>query len=139
MVIFDFRTGKIPNRLCAVGALTGVASSICDGIVRQGIKGGAVGGLGALVGLGLPIILLFILHRVKALGAGDIKLLAMAGSFLGIHIIYVIFYSFFIGGIIALIIIISNHLITDNKRHYLHFSLEIFLGFLWFVTVGGGF
>ena len=81
----DVQSHRIPNRLVLSGLLLGLA---CNGLLplvaqpplgQFGTLGWSDSLLGALVGLAalLPMYLL------RALGAGDVKLLAMVGAFLG--------------------------------------------------------
>lgn len=72
----DFRTRRIPNRLVAVIAMLGVAWSL---VVTPGLPG-AYQGLGGLL-TGLVCWLPF--YAVGWLGAGDVKMFAAAGAWLG--------------------------------------------------------
>ena len=74
--IGDLRTRRIPNRLVAVLALLGIAYSVAR---APGIPGLSQAGGGLLVGLAcwLPFYLM------GWLGAGDVKLYAAAGAWLG--------------------------------------------------------
>lgn len=74
--IGDLRTRRIPNRLVAILALLGIAYSVARAPVMPGLSH-AGGGL--LVGLAcwLPF------YALGWLGAGDVKLYAAAGAWLG--------------------------------------------------------
>mgnify|MGYP001249846090 CR=1 FL=1 len=128
-VIYDFKTDKIPNWINVLGVTVGLGCSVCSN--------GLNGALYSLLGVIIPIGILFVLHRFGKLGAGDIKFLAMVGSFFGINILYVIIYSFLFGGIISLIIILSN-MFKTKKLKVIHFSLEILLGAVTVFFVKGG-
>jgi prepilin peptidase CpaA len=71
----DLLAHRIPNRL--------TGSLLCAGLALQLAFGGwgglSDGALGALVGLGM----LLPFHLLRAMGAGDVKLLAAFGSLLG--------------------------------------------------------
>lgn len=74
--IGDFRTRRIPNRLVAALAVLGVAFSV---VYDQGLLGFPRAGGGLLVGLAcwLPF------YALGWIGAGDVKLYAAAGAWLG--------------------------------------------------------
>ena len=74
-VIFDFIDEKIPNALIVIGTLCGLYYRL--GILRET----SVGRL--LLDYTFPLLLFFLFFAVKAMGAGDIKLLMVCGLFLG--------------------------------------------------------
>jgi prepilin peptidase CpaA len=74
-VITDLRARIIPNVLVLSGALSGV---LLAGLHPEGI-----GLLRALGGLALGLAIFLPLYLLRAMGAGDVKLMAMAGAFLG--------------------------------------------------------
>lgn len=74
--IWDFRTRRIPNRLVAVLAVLGLASSI----LATPFLPGALRSMGGLL-IGFACWLPF--YALGWLGAGDVKLFAAAGSWLG--------------------------------------------------------
>ena len=74
-VLFDLRERRIPNRLCLSGMLAGMG-------LRTVLRG-VPGFLSGVAGIGLAILPLFLLFRSGMLGAGDIKLFAVVGSFMG--------------------------------------------------------
>lgn len=73
----DVTSHRIPNALLApalsIALLVGTAA------------GGLAGLLMALSGLGVGLALLLPLYAIGAMGAGDVKLLGVAGAFLGPH------------------------------------------------------
>ncbi len=74
-VVVDVRSHRIPNALVATGAAIGFAWHLLlpDGWgIAYALKGAAVG-----LGLFLPM------YAMRAVGAGDVKLMAMIGAFLG--------------------------------------------------------
>jgi prepilin peptidase CpaA len=74
--VSDFRTRRIPNLLCLTLLLGGFAYSIATLGVARGI-GFAIGGV--LVGF----VLWIPFYALQWLGAGDVKLIAAAGAWLG--------------------------------------------------------
>ena len=74
--IGDLRTRRIPNRLVAVLAVAGIAYSVARAPVMTGFLQ-AGGGMAAGLACWLPF------YMLGWLGAGDVKLYAAAGSWLG--------------------------------------------------------
>lgn len=80
--VHDARSGHIPNWLVGLGLALGAGSSIVALAATDGLAALARTGSAALgfVACGAVPLLLF---RLKALGGGDVKLLATAGAQLG--------------------------------------------------------
>jgi prepilin peptidase CpaA len=74
-VITDLRAHIIPNALVLGGALSGV---LLAALHPEGICF-----LGSLGGLALGLVIFMPLYLLRAMGGGDVKLMAMAGAFLG--------------------------------------------------------
>ncbi|MCH8251841.1 MAG: prepilin peptidase [Planctomycetes bacterium] len=97
----DYKERRVPNKLNLAIALVGFAAQA----VYNGAPGLASGALGLLVGFGL-LIVPWLMH---GMGAGDVKLMAAIGVWLGPALTL---YSFtagaVIGGVIAMIMILSS-------------------------------
>lgn len=95
----DWRYRRIPNWLTVPGLLAGIAvNAFAEG--WPGAKGAILG-----AGLGLLILLPFVL--IKALGAGDWKLIGAIGACLGpTRLIAILLGSMFVAGIMAIVLII---------------------------------
>jgi prepilin peptidase CpaA len=94
-VITDLRARLIPNALVLAGAMTGFLAALHP----QGI-----GLLSALGGLALGLAMFLPLYLLRAMGAGDVKLMAMAGTFLGYAaIIEAALWVLLTGGALALV------------------------------------
>jgi prepilin peptidase CpaA len=92
--VTDLRSRRIPNLLTFGAALAGILFALAT----SGLAGGLVGGAGWLVGLSvfLPVFLL------GGMGAGDVKLMAALGAWLGPHeVLWVALYGAIAGGIFA--------------------------------------
>ncbi|HEX9143437.1 MAG TPA: A24 family peptidase, partial [Candidatus Binatia bacterium] len=84
-VLHDVRTRRIPNRLVFPGAVIGLALNtiLPPGTGFFAEPSGAVGFLASLGGAGIGVAILLPMYAFGALGAGDVKLMAMVGAFLG--------------------------------------------------------
>ncbi|KIF80219.1 A24 family peptidase [Noviherbaspirillum autotrophicum] len=94
-VCHDIRAKRIPNRVIIFGALAGLASSVLPG---------SIGLAQSLGGLGMGLAMLMPLYALRAMGAGDVKLMAVAGAFLGIETTFFsALFAFAAGGLLALV------------------------------------
>jgi prepilin peptidase CpaA len=90
----DIWTRRVPNPLTMGLAATGVVYAAC------GIGGLSLGA--SLAGLALGLALMLPGHLIGATGAGDVKLFAAAGAFVGpAHILMAFIYTALAGGVIA--------------------------------------
>ncbi len=82
---FDVRSHRIPNKLVFWGALAGVLLHVALPEGRGFISSlpGGLGFLDALAGLGIGLAVFLPVYLLRAMGAGDVKLMAMVGAFLG--------------------------------------------------------
>lgn len=91
----DVRSHRIPNWLVVAGALTGV--------LYQALSPYDRGVLAALGGLAVGFVALLPLYLMRAMGAGDVKLMAMVGSFLGpIDSFYTVLLTLAAGGVLGI-------------------------------------
>lgn len=107
--ISDVLRHKIPNLISLGGIMVGF---VCQGWFA-GIDGIYNGGLGLLVGL----ILLLPFYALRAMAAGDVKLMAMVGTFVGPKIVLACIAATLISGmILALIYVVTR---GSNIKNYL--------------------
>lgn len=81
----DVRTRRIPNQLVLMGSLTGLALNtfLPAGAGFFSETAGAVGFFASLGGAAVGLATLLPLYAMGTMGAGDVKLMAMVGAFLG--------------------------------------------------------
>ncbi len=99
--VFDLRTRRIPNALtfggAAVALLYAVASRGFDGLLAS-LEGWGVG-----LALFLPMFLL------GGMGAGDVKLLACLGAWVGpLGAFWVAIYSMLAGGVMGIVVVLAT-------------------------------
>ena len=95
--ISDFRTYKIPNWLTAGGICFALIYSAVVPFYRDH------GFLWALGGLAAGFLIMLPAYAIRVMGAGDVKLMAMVGAFLGFtDALSAVLYSLIVGGIAAI-------------------------------------
>ncbi|MBO5069984.1 MAG: prepilin peptidase [Roseburia sp.] len=130
-VVTDFKEARISNRLIASGLIWGLAFRI--------MGEGSAGIVHYLVNVSIPVILLFLLFQMRALGAGDIKLFSVAGGFISTRQLLLLIPA----AIVAAGMIGVGKLVRERKfcgflgkeRTQIHFSVAILIGY--FVVVWG--
>jgi len=105
-VVTDVRTRRIPNWL--TGAMAGAGFGLAFG-------GGSVTPWQAALGMLVGLALMLPGHVIGATGAGDVKLMAAVGVFLGPGLVFRAFlYSALAGGVLALVVAARRGLLTDT-------------------------
>lgn len=153
-VVLDFLCYRISNRLIAAGMMLALVLGYAQGGVQQMIL--------VLRNMSFPVIVLYLFYRMRAIGAGDVKLFSMIGGFLNFRqIVWCMGISFVIGAVLSLGKMLRNGTLYrglleggsyiwglmggkwqeylpsgDTKDHVIHFSLAILLGMLA-VLIGG--
>lgn len=123
----DIRSTKISNRLIVCGYLLGLVIRI--------MGNGWRGAIDFLFCISLPVILLYLLFLMRALGAGDIKLFSVAGGFLTMkELVLLVFVSILVGAMISiakLVYLKFRGRLNLREKHFIHFSIPILLGYLY--------
>lgn len=107
----DLKTDRIPNGFILLGILIGLCGSLCTGRTFLGIIGS----------VSLAFLLLYPLYKIGALGAGDVKLFMMIGSFCAAEEFLIILAgAFVIGAVFSLVKLLAEH--NGRERLYYLFS-----------------
>jgi len=125
----DLRTRRIPNALVFGGAVLGVLLNAAlpsgDGLFIQPF--GGIGLLMSLAGLGVGLGLLLPMYAMRALGAGDVKLMAMLGAFVGPwSVAGIVLLTLLAGGVLALAVAAYNgrlKIMVGNTWQMLKYSM----------------
>lgn len=152
-VATDITSGRISNRLICLGIVTGFFFRIWES--------GARGLFSSVIQIIIPVVVLFLLFLMRALGAGDIKLFSMIGSIWSFQVLYYcMIFSFLVGAVLSLVrLLYQKNLFTrliyfcryvqeafetrsiktydrqsDGKQNIIHFSIAIMTGFC--ITMG---
>ncbi len=108
--LLDWRSRRIPNWLTVPGLLIGVGT--------HSMLTGWHGTLFALEGAALALVLLIPLVLLRALGAGDWKLMGAVGAFLGpILFLFVLLGSIFASGIMAVVQVLRVGRVMETLRN----------------------
>ncbi len=122
----DLTDGKISNRLIVFGMLSGLAFRIYG-------EGGA-GILIFLVHISIPVILFYLLFQMRALGAGDIKLFSVIGSFVSVkELLFMMVCSLFMGAVLGTVKIAYQRVVLGRpkgKYTFMHFSIAIVISYV---------
>jgi prepilin peptidase CpaA len=122
---------RISNRL--------IASGLIWGLVLRIMGEGGTGIVYFLFNVSIPVILLFLLFQMRAIGAGDIKLFSVAGAFLTTRqLLYLIVASFLCASVLGIGKIVYTRVLcgeNGKQRTLLHFSCSILIGY--FIVVWG--
>ncbi len=114
--VADLKTDRIPN-----------------GFIVLGIAVGGAGGLWyhsdlwqSVLSMFLAFLLMYPLFKIGALGAGDVKVLMMTGSFMTINeFLIVLAVSFVIGAVFSLIKILAEHNGRERICYFLSYLVEV--------------
>ncbi|WP_343586391.1 prepilin peptidase [Herbaspirillum sp.] len=105
--VTDYRSYRIPNALTLYGALFALACNTFTAAAPWSALGWSAAGLA----VGFFMLLPF--YAIGVMGAGDVKLMAMAGAFIGLPgILYASVGTFITGGLLALAIILWRRVFT---------------------------
>ena len=106
----DWRSRRIPNWLTVSGFAVGVLVNV--------LASGLIGLKTSLLGAGLGLLLLLPFVFLRSLGAGDWKLAAALGAFVGSEaLVALLMGSIFVAGIMALVLVIYKRRFKQTLRN----------------------
>jgi prepilin peptidase CpaA len=116
----DLRTQKIPNFL----TFPAIAAALCYHGLAQGLDGLLFG----LSGLGLGLALMLVPFFLGVMGAGDVKLLAAVGAWLGAGSVFIAFlFTSLFGGLYALIVLLFHFDVLTRTLQNFWNALMVYL------------
>lgn len=93
-VFVDLRERRIPNALVLMGLAAGLAMALWAWDITQMLD--------FLAGVGLGLLAFLPLYLLRWVGAGDVKLLAVIGGFVGFPaVLWVVLFALLAGGMLA--------------------------------------
>ena len=117
----DARTRRIPNWLTVSGFVLGVGVN--------SILSGLHGTVAALDGAGLGLLILLPLVLMRAMGAGDWKLMGAIGSFVGPEMLLsILLFSVLVAGAMAIVVMVRARRVGVTMRNL----AVLTLGFITF-------
>lgn len=133
-VYVDVKTDRVPNQYILLGYLTGIYWNFQN----YGIKGIITFLVNAL----WPIVLLYILFCIRAVGAGDIKLISVMSTYLvPSTTIHVVVASVFVGAFLSILKILSRRRQRSERvfvystayrsRSLIHYTICILVAFIY--------
>lgn len=125
-VVFDVKSHRIPNWLVFSGALVGLA--------YHALSSHGMGVMASLQGLAVGLVAFMPFYLLRAMGAGDVKLMAMVGAYLGPASAFGAVLTVFIaGGVLAMAAAVRN-----NALPRLHENLRFIMADMSMKMMAGG-
>ena len=144
-VFDDYRRYRISNRIIIAGAIVGVVLGVAQVCAAVYIKQDAHEEIISICrmyisGMAVALIISMVVYKLKGIGAGDVKLLAVAGLYIGPRdVLWLIGVSLAAGVVIGVIETVRNKeikMISGVKLHKFHFSYAIMSGVVIMVCAG---
>ena len=110
-VVSDLRHHRIPNLLIVLGLVLGLAAQAYS----SGVAGVGNGLLGMLIGFGIFLPM----YALGGMAAGDVKLMAMVGTFLSPHdALWAAFFSLIAGGLCGFLMVFVRGQVQQTFGRY---------------------
>ncbi len=135
-VACDLHSRRISNGLVLAGMALGLflqTVAPAGGGLFNGAAAGALGPLSALLGAATGLALFMPMYALRALGAGDVKLLGMAGMWLGAGpVAWAALWTLLAGGVLALAVALGGgvlrQVLANLNEMLLHWTVQTRLG-----------
>ena len=123
-VFMDFKYDRIYNGWIILGILLGLSLRI---LINGWHDIGS-----AIAAMLLAFCILYPIYKIGALGAGDVKLFIMVGSFLSVNrLLYVMVVSFIIGAVFSLGKMISEANFMERMKYLSSYLADVFCSGQW--------
>jgi len=132
-MVFDIKAHRIPNKLVLAGIAVGVALHVllpAGGGLLDASNAGAPGLYTAMLGLASGFAVFLPFYLLRAMGAGDVKLMAMVGLYLGpASVLDAALLTLVCGGVMAVIVALWNgvfrHAMTNVRFMLMHTAVRV--------------
>lgn len=106
--------------------------SVAAGLSYAAWQRGGYGILSAVIAMAVPVMLLYPLFRIGALGAGDVKLLAAAGCFLTVReTVICLGISLFLGAVLSLLKMLAERNFIQRMKYLLSYIFDVWKSREW--------
>lgn len=117
----DIRTRKVPNKLIVIGSFIGVLGALLPN---------GIGFAQSIYGFGIGLAMMLPMYALRATGAGDVKLMACVGSFLGAEATFIATLCVFaFGGMLALLFSARVGALMQTMRNIKMFIFHVIVRF----------
>lgn len=123
-VFMDLKYDRIANGWIVFGMILGLSSRIME----SGLYGICSAGVSML----LSFCLLYPVYKINGLGAGDVKLFVMIGSFVpAVRLLYIIIVSFMVGAVISIGKLISEANFKERMQYLFSYLFDVLRAGQW--------
>lgn len=124
----DLLRRKIPNKLVVIGMLTALVTAIIEPWLPDGSSQANMDWTTCLAGTGAGLLSLMPLYLMRACGAGDVKLMAMVGAFVGpTTVLYAALYTLIAGGVLSLVYMLAKGVAAQTLRNVQFLLTDLFV------------